>query len=61
MNDVESLDIEKVAKAIEADAGEPLPEPRQALAEAKAGRGRVTTLEQIFVNSTRGATGITSR
>jgi hypothetical protein len=35
------MDIEKVAKAIEADAGEPLPDLRQALAEADAvGRSR---------------------
>jgi hypothetical protein len=34
-----ALDIEKVAKAIEADAGEPLQEIRQALAEVKAGEG----------------------
>lgn len=39
MNDLEWLDIEKVAKAIEADAGEPLPELRQALAETKTGEG----------------------
>lgn len=39
MNDLDALDIEKIAKAIEADAGEPLPEIRQALAEAKAASG----------------------
>ncbi|MDQ5882366.1 MAG: putative transcriptional regulator [Pseudomonadota bacterium] len=63
MNDLKSLDIEKVAKAIEADAGEPLPELRQALAEAKAGegigQGRVTAPEQILVRSARRATGLT--
>ena len=59
MNDLDSLDIEKVAKAIEADAGEPLAELRQALAEAKAGQGRVTAPEQILVRSARRATGLT--
>ena len=32
----EPIDVEKVAAAIEADAGGPLPDLRQALAEAKA-------------------------
>jgi antitoxin StbD len=36
------MNIEKITKAIEADAGETLPDLRQALAEAKAGIGRVT-------------------
>ena len=40
-------DIEKIAMSIEADVGEPLPDLRRALAEAKACIGRVTTLEQI--------------
>ena len=51
MNDLESLDIERIAKAIEADAGEPLQDIRQALAEAKAGegigQGRVTAPERL--------------
>ena len=59
MNDLESLDIEKVAKAIEADAGEPQQEIRQALAEAKTGEGRVTAPEQILVRSARRVTGLT--
>lgn len=41
------IDIEKLAKAIEADMGEPLPDLRRALAEAKSGIGRITTPEQI--------------
>ena len=41
------MDIEKIAKAIEDDAGEPLPGLRQALEEAEARVGRVTTPEQI--------------
>lgn len=40
--DIKKIDIDKVAAAIEADAGESLPDLRQALAEAKAGLGRVS-------------------
>lgn len=48
MKSVKKLSVEKVAGAIEADAGEALPGLRQALAEAKAGRpGRVHTPEQV--------------
>lgn len=36
MSALKSLDIEKVALAIEADAGQPLPELRKSLSEAKA-------------------------
>ena len=43
------FDINKVAAAIEADAGETLPDLRQALAEAKDEKGRVTTPEQMLV------------
>ncbi len=47
---IKRMNTEAVAKAIEADAGETLPGPRQALMEAKAGKaGRVTTPEQILV------------
>ncbi len=53
------IDIEKVAKAIDADAGEVLPDLRQALAEAKAGMGRVTTSEQILVRQAREKSGLT--
>lgn len=43
------LDVEKVAQAIEADAGQEVPGIREALAEVKAGTvGRVTTPEQIL-------------
>lgn len=38
-----------VAAAIEADAGEALPDLRQALAEANDEKGRVTTPEQMLV------------
>ncbi len=52
------MDMEKIAKAIEADAGDALPELRQALQEAqdiRAGRvvGRVTTPEQLLVRAAR--------
>jgi putative transcriptional regulator len=54
------IDIEKVAAAIEADAGEFLPDLRQALAEAKTGMaGRVTTPEQILVRQAREKVGLT--
>jgi len=38
--DIKKIDVDKVAAAIEADAGEALPDLRQALAEARAGVGR---------------------
>jgi putative transcriptional regulator len=53
------IDIEAVAKAIEADAGEALPDLRQALTEAQAGKGRVTTPEQILVRQARERSGLT--
>ncbi len=47
---MKEINIEAVAKAIEADAGESLPDLRQALMEAKAGMaGRITTQEQLLV------------
>jgi putative transcriptional regulator len=56
MNDI---DTESVAKAIEADAGESLPDLRQALIEAKLGVGRVTTPEQMLVRQARERCGLT--
>lgn len=53
------IDIEAVAKAIEADAGEALPDLRQALKEAQAGAGRITTPEQILVRQAREKSGLT--
>jgi uncharacterized protein (DUF4415 family) len=48
MKQLKTLDIEKVAAAIEADAGEALPELRESLAQAKAGVvGEVHTPELI--------------
>ena len=56
---IKKIDIEKVAAAIEADAGEAIPDLRQALAEAKAGIGRITTPEQILVRQARELSGLT--
>jgi putative transcriptional regulator len=56
---IKEIDVEKVATAIEADAGEVLPDLRQALAEAKAGLGRVTMPEQILVRQAREKSGLT--
>ena len=56
---INKIDIEKVAAAIEADAGESLPDLREALAEAKVGFGRVTTSEQILVRQAREMSGLT--
>ena len=56
---IQKIDVEKVAAAIEADAGEALPDLRQALAEAKAGLGRVTTPDQMLVRQAREQSGLT--
>lgn len=53
------IDIEAIAKAIEADAGEALSDLRRALKEAKAGAGRVSTPEQILVRQARERSGLT--
>lgn len=55
------MDVEKIAQAIEADAGEALPDLRQALAEARAGAGRVTTPEQLLVRQARIRSGLTQQ
>ena len=48
MKSIKKLSVERLAAAIEADAGQALPRLREALAEAKAGRaGRVHTPEQV--------------
>jgi putative transcriptional regulator len=56
---IKKIDVEKVASAIESDAGEALPDLRQALAQAKAGIGRVTTPEQMLVRQAREKSGLT--
>ncbi|WP_272645672.1 helix-turn-helix domain-containing protein [Paucibacter sp. XJ19-41] len=53
------IGVDVVARAIEADAGEALPDLRQALKEAQAGEGRVTTPEQILVRQAREKSGLT--
>lgn len=51
MRDLKKLSVEKVAAAIEADAGQALPGLREALAEAKEGRaGDVHTPEQVVAH-----------
>lgn len=57
------MDIEKIARAIEQDAGMELSDVRQALAEAKAkaGAGRVTTPEQLLVRSARAKSGLSQQ
>lgn len=53
------LDVESVAKAIEADFGESLPNIRQALTEAKNGIvERITTPEQMLLRQARSKTGL---
>lgn len=55
-----NFDIETVARAIEADAGEALPNICTALAEVKSGDvGRVTTPEQILLRQARAKAGLT--
>lgn len=56
---IPDLDVESVAKAIEADFGESLPDIRQALTEAKNGIvGRITTPEQMLLRQARSKTGL---
>lgn len=56
---IPDLDVESVAKAIEADFGESLPDIRQALTQAKNGIvGRVTTPAQMLVRQARSKVGL---
>ena len=55
------MDIEKIARAIEADAGMALDDIRQGLAEMQAGAGRVTTAEQNLVRAARAKTGLSQQ
>lgn len=53
------MNIEAIAKAIEADAGIELPELRDSLAEMQAGiSGRATTAEQLLILSVRKKLGL---
>lgn len=53
------IDIETVASAIETDAGQSLPDLRQALCEANASLGRITTPAQMLVRQARQQSGLT--
>jgi putative transcriptional regulator len=55
------VDIEKIAQAIEADAGMALDDIRQGLAELQAGAGKIHTPEQILVRSARAKTGLSQQ
>lgn len=58
-NTFKDMDVESVARAIEADAREALPELREALSELKKGKhGRVHTPEEILIRSTRRKLGL---
>ena len=58
--DISKINIDAVAAAIEADAGEAIADLRQALSEAKGGLvGRVTTHEQLLVRQAREKSGLT--
>ena len=46
-----SVDIEKIALAIEADAGMALDDIRQGLVEMQVGLGRITTPEHILIHT----------
>lgn len=59
---IPDLDVEAVAKAIEADMCESLPDIRQALAEAKVGAvERITTPAQILVRTVRAKAGLSQQ
>ena len=47
------MDIEKIAMAIETDAGMSVEGLREGLAEMKAGIGRINTPEQILLRTVR--------
>jgi len=49
LEDLKLIDVEKIAAAIEADAGQALPGLRESLAQAKRGEfGRISTPEDIL-------------
>ena len=59
---IPDLDVEAVARAIEADMGKALPDIRQALTEAKRGEfGRITTPAQILVRTARTKAGLSQQ
>lgn len=52
------MDIEKIAQAIEADAGIALTDLRQGLAAMQDGIGQAHSTEQILLRSVRQQTGL---
>jgi putative transcriptional regulator len=55
-----NFDIEKVAAAVEKDAGQAVPGLRESLAQANAGTfARITTPEQMLVRQARSTSGLT--
>jgi putative transcriptional regulator len=62
MSEFDDLDIESVAAAIEADAGQKLPSLRNSLTDLKNGsHGRVHTPAQILARSARARSGLTQQ
>jgi putative transcriptional regulator len=62
LTDLKNMNVEAVAQAIEADAGEAIPGIREALEDAKAGRfARVTTPTQMLMREARRKTGLTQQ
>jgi putative transcriptional regulator len=55
------MDIEKIAQAIELDAGMALKDVRQGLAEMQSGIGRVHSDGQILARSARSKTGLSQQ
>ncbi len=59
LEDLKDINIEQVAKAIEIDAGETLPEIREALTEVKTGKhGVVHTPDQMAIRQARKQLGL---
>jgi putative transcriptional regulator len=57
--DFADIDVEAVAAAIEADAGEPVPGIREALGQLKRGEfGRITTPAQLLIREARRTAGL---
>lgn len=54
LKELQSLNLDKVVKAIEADAGEDLPGLRDALAEAKAGKFGAPHTPEVITARKRG-------
>ena len=58
-DDLKNMDIEKIAQAIEKDAGQSLPDLRESLRQAKQGQfGRIHKPEQILVRAARNKLGL---